>query len=478
MIKLHKEISKLEKYERILWHNDNVFDLAREIFHTSEVREKAIAVENEEREVLYYLVYEPNQVNELDYVDDFWNYDIFDEDIDFELLDRAQVYIFLEFEEYTYQIARIIQRRYQDRDIFFTDSKAGLFFNESDSVHIVSSINDIYNDYRSCISKSIMTIDSKKEFLHNTMRFIIKRYRSLSVMTSLFWKCCNRVTWGDKNPDKVFYLIKNTLDAGGMADLIKFTLYRAVMAEEKHLIPIVDLSVKGDNNQFNNGDGTNVWTMFFEQLTDIPLEEVYNSKNVILSVDKLDIFNPYILEKHYFTDHKFMFKKYLRFNKNVSEYIDDLYSQKMPKNQERILGVIGRESDYTAEKSRWVPKPLEQESFLKEVMEAKERWKCKYIFLATEDKNVYDLFMKSDLADSIIAVDQERIDYSDEKNKNLFLSEIKIRDKMNGYADNLRYLGILWLLSKCNSLISTCECGAFQCAVAFNNGKYENVKAF
>jgi len=478
MITLHKNLKDREQYEKVLRHSEDVFEIAREIFYQNEeVREKAIAVENEEKEILYYLIYECNQISPLDYVDDFWEYDISDEQIDYELIDRSQVYIFLEFEEYTYQIARIIQQRYQDRDIFFTDSKAVLFFNEGDGIHIVSSINDIYNNYRSCISKSIMTIDSNKGFLHNTMRFIIKRYRSLSVMTSLFWKS-NKHSFGNENPDKTFYLIKNTIDNGGIADLIKFTLYRVVMAEEKNLIPIIDLSVEGDNNQFNNGDGTNAWTMYFEQITDISLDEVYRSQNVIIAKDKLDLFNPYILEKHYFADWKEMFKKYLKFNKSTNDFINDLYNQKMPKNHEKVLGVIGRGTDYRANKGRWTPEPMEPEDFIKEVIEAREEWEVKYIFLATEDENIYRMFMKSSLKESIIEVEQERIDYEDEKNKNLFLSEIKARDKINGYYDGLRYLGILWLLSKCNSLISTCVCGASQCAIAFNDGKYENVRVF
>lgn len=478
MITIYKELGDCKKYEMKLTHGKDVFDEARKIFYNNEnVREDMIAVQGENREILYYLKYDHNQVDPLIYVDPYWDYNIYDENIDFELLDRGQVFIFLELEEYTYQIARIIQMHYLDKEIFFTDKKASLFFCESERLHIVSSINEIYNCHRDCISKTMMTIDSKKEFLHNEMRFIIKRYRSLSVMTSLFWKC-NRMSFGNENPDKTFFLIKNTLDVGGMADLIKFTLYRVAMAKEKGLIPVIDLSVKGDNNQYNNGDGTNAWTMFFEQITDIPLEEVYRSKNVVISRDKMDIFNPYILEQHYFMDLQQACKKYLKFNEKVTSYISKMYYEKIPNNKKKILGVIGRGTDYHSNRAMWICEPLETDAFLEEVAKAFEEWNCEYIFLATEDENVFKAFMGSNLRDKIISVDQERIDYNDAKYKNLWLAEIKVRDKTGGYIDNLRYLGILWILSKCSSLISSVSCGSSKLAIAFNIEKYDNVKIF
>lgn len=225
MITVHKKLDEREDFELILRHSDDVFDVARTIFFENEhIKKKSIAVTNDKKEIIYFLKYEQNQVNVEDYVDDFWNYNIYDKNIDYELLDRGQVYIFLELEEYTFQIAKIIQMHYKDKKIFFVDDRAAFFFKEGENLHIVPSIKEIYNNYKESISKSIITIDSKKEFLHNQMRFIIKRYRSLSVMTSLFWKC-NPACFGDENSNRTFYLIKNTLDNGGMADLIKFTLY-------------------------------------------------------------------------------------------------------------------------------------------------------------------------------------------------------------------------------------------------------------
>lgn len=464
-----------------LIHNKEVFNAARKIFYeNSNQREKMLPVSNKVGEVIYYLKWEANQVDPVHYVEDFWEYDINDSHLDYELLDRGEVYFFLTFEEYTYQIACIVLAKYPEKDIFFLDNKAKLFFDETTHLHIISSIADIYNNYKKCISQTILTIDSKKEFLDNPMRFIIKRYRSLSVMTSLFWKR-NVVSFGEKNPDKIFYVIKDSLGGSGLGDMIRraFLKMAMVMGKPDNFIPVIDFSVEGDKNQFTGGNGENAWTLFFEQITEVPLEEVYESKNVIISSHEgWDVFNPYYLEQNCFMDRKAMYREYLRIKGDVKRYIEELYRQVIPNSYNRILGVIGRGTDYRSNKSVGTPKPIEADIFLQEVRKALADWNCDYIFLATEDEAVYKVFMKSDLKEKIFVVDQERIDYEDENNKDLFLYEIKMRDHKNGYYDSLKYLGIIYILSRCTCLISTCYCGAWECAVGMNDGKYERIKRF
>lgn len=462
-------------------YTNEVFNEARMIFfEKAELRNKVIPVMKKNGEILFYLKWNPNQVDECYYADDFWNYNIYDLNLDYELLDRGESYLFLTLEEYTYQIARIIQEKYPEKQVFFMDENAHLFFKETSFLHIIHSLADLYNNYKMCISKTILTIDSKREFLHNDMRFIIKRYRSLSVMTSLFWKS-KIVCFGSKNPNKTFYLIKDYLGFSGLADMIKHAFLKIAMIEHKvqeDITVLVDFSNTSDRNQFTGGNGENAWTLYFEQISDIPLEEVYESKNVIISSQKgWDLFNPYIYEEHCFINWQDMIHRYLRINAATQKYIENLYEKTILYKNARILGVIGRGSDRWSERGR-TKKPMDISRFLEEVGKAMIDWKCDYVFLATEDQLVYDAFMESTLRDSVISVDQDRIDYKDERNHNLLLAEIKIRDHKDGYYDNLRYLGILYILSKCTSLISTCYCGASWCAIGLNNGRYENVKVF
>lgn len=461
-------------------HSKQVFNDARELFYKNlEARNQQIPVIDETGKVIYFLKWEANQVEPVCYVKNFWHYDIDNPLIDYELLERGEVYLFLTLEEYTYQIASIIQKKYPLKYVFFMDANARLFFEETSYLHIISSLADLYNNYKNCISKTILTIDSKKEFLHNQMRFIIKRYRSLSVMTSLFWRCDVK-SYGSKNPDKTFYVIKDSLGCSGLGDMIKRALTKVAMIQEKpgNIIPVIDFSAKGDRNQFTEGNGENAWTLYFEQICDVPLEEVYNSQNVIVSSHEgWDWYNPYTYEKHCFINWKLIFQKYLKMKDEVKRYVEKLYDEAIVNKEKKVLGVIGRGTDAHSTRGGMAA-PLEMHKFLNEVEKALREWGCDSIFLATEDSQVYDAFMESDLHNVIQAVDQYRIDYSDEENIDLLLSEIKIRDKKNGYLDGLKYLGILYILSKCDSLISSCTCGASMCAVGLNGEKYENIRIF
>lgn len=468
--------SEREVIEEPLVHGADVFEQARDLFFAHDNKYSCIPVTNAEGALEYILCNEPNQVDVQNYVSDFAHYNIEDSRIDYELLNRGDVFIIPQLEEYTYQIARIIEKKFPEKWVFFLDQNVEFFFDGTSNVRKITSINEFYFKYKHLLNKSIFTINSGKDFTHNTMRFIAKTYSSLEVMTSLFWSC-DVTSFGEKNPDKTFYLIKNPLLNGGIADLIKFTLFRVemVMHKPEKYIPVIDLSLKEECNQFTRGNGDNTWTYFFEQICDVPLSEVYESKNVIISKDELELFNPYVQEYAYFMDWKTMFGDYLRFNDTTREYVEKSYVETIPKGCGKCLGVIGRGTDYRSSKGRWVPNPLEPEALLGEVINHFKEWQYDYIFLATEDEEVFRLFMDSELKERILYVDQERVDYSNPENKDLFLSEIKERDNVDGYEDGLRYLGILYILSKCDSLISSATCGASNIVQGLKQGEFEHV---
>ena len=95
------------------------------------------------------------------------------------------------------------------------------------------------------------------------------------------------------------------------------------------------------------------------------------------------------------------------------------------------------------------------------------------VFLATEDAEIFRLFMESDIRDEILYVPQERIDYSREENTDKMLSDIYAQKERDGYVETLKYIGILTLLSERDALVSTVNCGAFKFAVGLNDHRYE-----
>ncbi len=139
-----------------------------------------------------------------------------------------------------------------------------------------------------------------------------------------------------------------------------------------------------------------------------------------------------------------------------------------------MLAVVGRGSDYTSSLvDGIVRKPITPEEFLEEVKRLVKEKNFDGIFLATEETRIFNLFKNSELGDRMVSVAQKRIDYEDERFKDKLLSDIYAEMDRDGYKDTLDYLLILYCLSKCDALVATTNCGAYNFPVGLNAGKFE-----
>jgi len=468
-----------------------VFEEARDLFYEDEgLQDKLIPVfRTGEEEPLMYLRFQSNLSEDFDgemrkrlpvYVSEFRKYDESDPCIDLSFLKRGEIYVFDEIDEYSYLCAKLIGKYLPEVYVFFTDSSAGLFLEETGHRHIIEGISDFYRNYGHLVSKSIIHVISKSLGMDpdEPEQFLKKKYSSLELMTSLFWQTESE-SFGTENPDKTFCLIKNPLGMEGLADMLRFAVYRAEAAvmNTPEFIPVIDLSVIGDDNQFNGGNGENVWNMFFRQISAVPPEEVYKSKRVILMRDNLRSLNPWIQEQIFFADDKALFSKWVRFSDATEEYVTNLYADIIPEDSKRILGVIGRGSDYNMNAMEGIlNRPSGPWALLSYVEKIFREGCYDRIFLATEDENVFRCFMDSKLKNHISSVPQPRVSISPDDNR--FLVDIYKEENRDGYRDNLRYLGIIHILSKCTSLISSTNCGAYRLALGFNGGKYESTEVY
>lgn len=92
---------------------------------------------------------------------------------------------------------------------------------------------------------------------------------------------------GELNPDKVFYVIKRYPGTGLFSNLA-YVINHIQIANRMGFIPIVDMhnfpTVYNEKKQIF---GTyNAWEYYFEQLSNFTLEEVYKSKNIIMTDNK------------------------------------------------------------------------------------------------------------------------------------------------------------------------------------------------
>ena len=475
---------------------DDLFRQARNLFRdTPELRGQCIPVSSPDGDPLPFAVaWKRNLSTDLPedmlermpfYVSDFWDYDPESTHLDFDFVERGQVFIFEDLEEYSYTAACLIQAWYPDRYIFFKDPLARYFFRETELLHVIRDDAELCRWFHYLIPYSIYSFSSEVFGINPSImdiytpeQFLSKRYLTLDLMTSLFW-LSGIQSYGDLHPDKIFCVIRNPLGMEGLGDMLRYCIYRAEVVSQKggNLVPVIDLSVPGDGNQFNGGDGSNVWTMFFRQICPIPLEEVYRSRNVIAVQDHLLSMNPYIQEQIYFDDLSALMESWVHYSDTTRDYVERLYADTIPNPDERVLGVVGRGSDYNIPSMEGIlNRPAGPEALLDRVRQLIAEHGFQRVFLATEDETVFRTFMTSELADRICSVDQPRISFKAGEEK--FLVDVYKEENRDGYRDNLRYLGIIHILSRCNALLSSTNCGAHRLAIGFNHHRYEFTEVY
>jgi hypothetical protein len=70
-------------------------------------------------------------------------------------------------------------------------------------------------------------------------------------------------------------------------------------------------------------------------------------------------------------------------------------------------------------------------------------------------------------------VPQNRITYDPTDTNRRFLADIYKEQERDGYAENLRYLSIIYILSRSSALLSTTLCGAAKMAWGFSEEGFE-----
>ena len=453
--------------EKVIYLDQDVFAEARKYFFTYETQEerwkRAVTVCNRAGEAECILYYQHNPIR-IDYpVSEFQEY-AFDESLDFDWLARGDLYIFEEYEEYTAFIYDVLERRFPEKRKYFLDENAQIFLG-SDGICCVMPDSNSHLDH-------MVRVTSKRERESISEDPQPGIYSSLEIMTSLFWNAGIQHC-GMLNPDKKFFLIQFPMHSSGLCDMIRFCLAKIAMTEysKPEYIPVINLKVPGDTHHFSKNKSQNVWELFFEPLNDYSVKEVMTSQHVLVSSDKIDAFNLYIMEQFYNPQNmREVCKKYLRLNSEMKTYINKMRSRVM-KTESKMLGVVARGTDY-----RYggfdVPCPMDDDEFIELVKIKLKEWNCEYLLLATEDIGILEHFKQAGFGDKLKYIEQERYKYPDTNQPGILVSKMKRTD--HDYHGEMPYLAILYLLADCNSLISNCQCGAFVVADYINGGMYEH----
>ena len=266
-----------------------------------------------------------------------------------------------------------------------------------------------------------------------------------------------QVTFGGKNQDKIFYVIRNPKGEHGLFALYNFVMFHLKIADQKNAIPIVDVQyypLEGliDDDKIGH---ENAWEYFFEQVCYYSLDEVYQSRNVIMGagIDAASLGAVY--DENILREHRELSRKYIRIRQNILDVCQAKY-QEFDMERKKILGVICRGTDFIGTKPQGHSiVPTARQTI--DIIEKKEKeWGAfDALFLATEDKGIFNE-MRNYYGERLLSYQKIRLDNTGENFLCKKIEEISLQNRNELFKKKLmtEYLISVWLLSKCNSLVA------------------------
>ncbi len=277
---------------------------------------------------------------------------------------------------------------------------------------------------------------------------------------------------GFRNKNIVFYIIRPEAAEPGLMSIHNYVLHKISYAVEKGYIPIVDYqnykNMYLDNNLLGK---VNSWEYFFHQPTQWSLKDVRHSRHVIIG-DRYFSAGYYGAEDEkeivYFHE---MIEKYCVVKEHLAKKIQEAGDMLFPLNA-KVLGVVGRGTDYMSLKPSHHEIVPDVELLLETVKEKKEQWGYEYVYLATEDRMIYDR-MKDEFGDKMLAYDVPRFDHT----VKTVLAEINLQRENDKYLRGEDYLITVYLLAQCDGIVAPAV-GAALAAIRINGGKYKHKYIF
>jgi hypothetical protein len=241
--------------------------------------------------------------------------------------------------------------------------------------------------------KSYLRKFYRKIFYHTPPDTIQKQKKKY-----LPFKQVKLINGGDLNKDKIFYVIQRFNGEGGLFSDLTFVVNHLKVANDYGFIPIVDMEnfPRWYNEKKKIKQTFNSWNYYFKPVSKFSLEEVYKSKNIVLTLAKFysDIDFKYQIEES--KDLKQIYKKYIEIDKKILRIVEILKKDLFQKN--KILGVHFRGTSYKYGKNPYPATITQMKDKIHKIIKTDRYDK---IFLVTEDIKHFDA-LKKEFNDKII----------------------------------------------------------------------------
>lgn len=296
-------------------------------------------------------------------------------------------------------------------------------------------------------------------------------------------------SFGKRNPDKTFYVIRFDKTRFGLMTIWKFVLAHLDYARKQGYIPIIDLKNYYSRMIQNPDDAgrENAWEYYFEQPEkEYTLEEVYQSRNVILALKNIKLSEGVQLVRLPMEEEEFRFwsdiSSQIPVKKEVEQAAQEIREKIFPKG-EKILGASIRfEYSFLQETNKKIvdghPVQPEVEEFVQDIKAHMEEWGCTCCFLAVDDDSVLKL-LRERLGDKCIYLERWRRSYWEEKRLGINKPGYSYVGSMGNTVKKrgIEYLTELILLSQCDCLLAGRSSGNI--FAYLKNGRcYEHVSIY
>ena len=196
------------------------------------------------------------------------------------------------------------------------------------------------------------------------------------------------ITYGDKNPDKIFYVIRRSPGAGLFSNLV-YVLNHLDIADKHNFIPIIDMeNYPTIYNERKSINGTkNSWLYYFEPFSKYSLSDVYKSKNIILSKNTFyKVFSHKIYEKNLLR-----FSNKIIIKQNIKSKVEK-FIERTQIDKHKTLGIHYRGTSYKDAANH--PFPLTYSQLIRKIDSVIKKDRFNKIFFSTEDKVMFDQITK------------------------------------------------------------------------------------
>ncbi len=214
-------------------------------------------------------------------------------------------------------------------------------------------------------------------------------------------------------------------------------------------IPVIDMRTY-DNLYKNSDQNINSWELFFKQPMGIGIDQIANAE--VLDANSVKGLQGMSMEL--LTNEKKMSvwrklcKKYIKLTTQMEEYVTSFIDTYIGNGKfKKTVGVLCRGTDYISLRPKGHPIQPDINDVIEKTKDYLKWHECNYVFLATEDKKVYELF-REEFKEKLLAPNVQRF----QGDKKEFLAETLKREG-NINENSRQYLATIYTLAKCKCLI-------------------------